>query len=101
MKILEVLTKLIVGAVGIVAVLWIAVEYLIIPAILVVIGLICGFGWEYYMISLAVYVVLVLLFHLIGHFMDKAIDKTVGPVVEEKLEKLFDRFIKNEKKENE
>ena len=58
---MEFLSKLIIGVLGAFAVVWTVVEYLAIPVVLVVIGLICGFGWEYYVISLVVYVLLVLI----------------------------------------
>jgi len=83
----------------IVMVVWEAAEFLIVPAIFVIIGILNDFGYMYYIITIGGYLLLFLLFELICYFIFKAFDKKYTPVIERKLEKLFDKFAKT--KENE
>lgn len=39
----------------VVDVLFLNPEILVIPAVLVIIGLVCGFGWKYYVCGIAIY----------------------------------------------
>lgn len=97
---MKALYKLVIGILSAIAVIWTATEYLTIPAILIVIGLLCEYGWEFYVISLGSYVFLVLIIHLIGFFADKVFEKTAEPVIEKKLDKLFDSITQDKEKES-
>ena len=64
-------------------------EFLAIPAILVVIGILNSLTWQYYVISIGGYVLLFVAAELIAHFVFKSLDKKYSPIIARKLEKYF------------
>ena len=84
-----------IGVIGtIIMVIWDIVEFLAIPALFVIIGLLNSFSWQYYAITIGGYVVLLLLAELVAHFVFKALDKKYTPLIERKLEKYFSKLKK-------
>ena len=68
--------KRLLSAVGIIAVIGTVLEYLALPALFVVIGLLNGFGWQYYAWTIGGYAVLVILAELIGALIGTLLGKT-------------------------
>ena len=84
-----------IGVIGtIIMVIWDIVEFLAVPALFVIIGLLNSFSWQYYAITIGGYVVLLLLAELVAHFVFKALDKKYTPLIERKLEKYFSKLKK-------
>ena len=84
-----------IGVIGtIIMVIWDIVEFLAVPALFVIIGLLNSFSWQYYAITIGGYVVLLLLAKLVAHFVFKALDKKYTPLIERKLEKYFSKLKK-------
>ena len=77
-------------------VIWDIIEFLAIPALFLVIGLLNSFPWEYYAISIGGYFALFIILEVILHFVFKALDKKYTPLIERKLEKYFDKFSKRD-----
>ena len=67
-------------------------ELMAVPVLLVVIGLLNSFSWKYYVISIGLYFLLLLVGELIAHLIFKAIDKKYTPILKRKLEKYFSRY---------
>ena len=67
-------------------------EFLAIPALFIVIGLLNSYPWQYYAISIGGYIVLFIVAEIIAHFVFKALDKKYTPLIERKLEKYFNKF---------
>lgn len=72
-----------------VMVVWDTVELLAVPALFTVIGLLNGFPWPYYAISIGGYFALLGLGELAAHLIFRALDKKYTPILRRKLEKLF------------
>ena len=70
-------------------------EFLCIPALLVVIGLLNSYSWQYYVISISAYVVLFVLIEILVNIISKALSKKYTPYIERKLEKIVSIFSKN------
>ena len=77
-------------------VIWDIIEFLAIPALFLVIGLLNSFPWQYYAISIGGYFALFIILEIILHFVFKALDKKYTPLIERKLEKHFDKFSKRD-----
>ena len=77
-------------------VIWDIIEFLAIPALFLVIGLLNSFPWEYYAISIGGYFALFIILEIILHFVFKALDKKYTPLIKSKLEKYFDKFSKRD-----
>ena len=73
-------------------VIWDIIEFLAIPALFLVIGLLNSFPWQYYAISIGGYFALFIILEIILHFIFKALDKKYTPLLERKLEKYFKIF---------
>ncbi len=73
-------------------VIWDIIEFLAIPAIFLVIGLLNSFPWQYYAISIGGYFSLFVILEIIAHFVFKALDKKYTPLIKRKLEKYFSKF---------
>lgn len=71
-------------------------DFLCVPALLVVVGLLNHFGYRYYIISLGAYLLLVLLVELIAHLIAKALNKKYTPRIHRKLEEVFSRCSKDQ-----
>ena len=67
-------------------------EFLAIPALFIVIGLLNSYSWLYYAITIGGYIVLFIVAEIIAHFVFKALDKKYTPLIERKLEKYFIKF---------
>ena len=67
-------------------------EFLAIPALFIVIGLLNSYSWLYYAITIGGYIVLFIVAEIIAHFVFKALDKKYTPLIERKLEKYFNKF---------
>ncbi len=72
------------------------VEFLAVPALFVIIGLLNSFPWQYYAITIGGYIVLFIVFEIIAHFVFKALDKKYTPIIERKLEKYINWFSKKD-----
>ena len=70
-------------------------EFLAVPALFMVIGLLNSYSWHYYAITIGGYIILFIVAETIAHFVFKALDKKYTPIIERKLEKYFNRFSKN------
>ncbi len=75
-------------------VIWDIIEFLAVPALLVIIGLISSIPWQYYAISIGAYIALFILAEIVAHFVLKAFDKKYTPIIERKFERLFAIFSK-------
>ena len=64
-------------------------EFLAVPALLVIIGILNAFTWKYYVIAIGGYLVLFALIEVILYFIFKVLDKKYTPIIERKLEKFF------------
>ena len=77
-------------------ILWEVIEFLAIPALFVVIGLLNSFPWQYYAISIGGYFALFIIIDVVLHFVFKALEKKYTPFIKRKIDKFFDRFSKND-----
>ena len=77
-------------------VIWDIIEFLAIPALFLVIGLLNSFPWQYYALAIAGYFVLFIILEIVLHFIFRALDKKYTPLIERKLEKYFNKFSKKE-----
>lgn len=73
-------------------IIWDIIEFLAIPALFLVIGLLNSFSWQYYAISIGGYFALFVILEIILHFIFKALDKQYTPLIERKLKKYFNKF---------
>jgi hypothetical protein len=64
-------------------------EFLAIPALFIVIGLLNSFPWQYYAIAIGGYFALFIILEIVLHLVFKALDKKYMPLVIRKLEKYF------------
>ena len=67
-------------------------EFLAVPALFIVIGIINSYPWQYYAITIGGYFVLFIVAEIIAHFVFKALDKKYTPLIERKLEKYLNKF---------
>lgn len=67
--------KRVLPVIGAVAVIGTALEYLALPALFVVVGLLNGFSWKYYAWTIGSYLILVALAELIGALVGKMLGK--------------------------
>lgn len=72
--------------------IWDILEFLSIPALCVIIGVLNSYPWQYYVITIGGYVLLFIFAEIIAHFISKAIDKKYTPIIARKLEKYFNKF---------
>ena len=68
------------------------VEFLAVPALFIVIGLLNSYPWQYYAISIGGYIVLFIVAEIIAHFVFKTLNKKYSPLIERKLEKYLNKF---------
>ena len=73
-------------------VVWEIFEFLAVPALFIIIGLLNSYPWQYYAISIGGYVALFIAAEVAAYFIFKALDKKYTPILKRKLKKLFDRF---------
>ena len=69
--------------------IWDIFEFLAIPALFVVIGILNSFSWRYYVITMVGYVVIFALAELIAHSVSIKLDEKYTPLLVKKLEKYF------------
>ena len=82
-----------IGIIGtIIIVIWDIVEFLAVPALFIIIGMLNSFSWQYYAITIGGYIALFIIAEIVAHFVFKALDKKYTPFIERKLEKIFNRF---------
>lgn len=67
--------KRILSVIGVFAVIGTVLEYLALPALFVVVGLLNDFGWQYYAWTIGGYLVLVALAELIGALIGKMLGR--------------------------
>lgn len=72
--------------------IWDIVEFLAVPALFIIIGILNSFSWQYYVISIGGYMVLFIIVEIIAHFVFRALDKKYTPFIERKLKKICNRF---------
>ena len=77
-------------------VIWDIIEFLALPALFLIIGLINSLPWQYYVITVGGYFALFIILEIVLHFIFKALDKKYTPLIERKLEKYFNRFSKED-----
>ena len=77
-------------------ILWDIIEFLALPALFLIIGLINSFPWQYYAITIGGYFALFIILEIVLHFIFKALDKKYTPLIERKLEKHFNKFSKKD-----
>ena len=70
------------------------VEFLAVPAVFVVIGVLNSYSWQYYAIAVGGYFVLLVVVQIIMHFVFKSLDKKYTPLITRKIEKYCNRFSK-------
>lgn len=70
-------------------------EFLAIPALFVVIGILNKFSWQYYAITIGGYIALLIVIDIVARLIFKALDKKYTPIITRKIEKYCDRFSKN------
>ena len=76
----------------IIMIIWDIVEFLAIPALFIIIGVLNSFPWQYYTIAIGGYITLFVIAEIIAHFVAKALAKKYTPFIERKLEKICNRF---------
>lgn len=98
---MKILKKIAGAVMMLILVIWELAEFLAIPAILAVIGVVNGFGWQYYAIAMGVYLALYALAEGLGWLLARAMEKWLGkklerhgPRIVRKLEDIADRFEK-------
>ena len=69
--------------------IWDIFEFLAIPALFVVIGLLNSYSWRYYVITIIAYVIIFALIELIAHLVSSQLDEKYTPLIVKKLEKYF------------
>ena len=72
------------------------IEFLALPALFLIIGLLNSFSWQYYAIAIGGYFALFIILEIVLHFIFKALDKKYTPFLERKLEKYFNKFSKED-----
>ena len=77
-------------------ILWEVIEFLAIPALFVVIGLLNELPWQYYAISIGGYFALFIIIDIVLNLVFKALEKKYTPFIKRKIDKFFDRFPKND-----
>ena len=77
-------------------VIWDIIEFLALPILFIVLGLINSFSWQYYAVSIGGYFALFIIIEIVLHFIFKALDKKYTPLIERKLEKYFNKFSKKD-----
>ena len=77
-------------------VIWDIIEFLALPALFLIIGLLNSFSWQYYAIAIGGYFALFIILEIVLHFIFKALDKKYTPFLERKLEKYFNKFSKED-----
>ena len=75
-------------------VIWDIIEFLAIPVLFLVIGLIYSFSWQYYAITIGGYFALFVILEIVLRLIFKALDKKYTPLLERRLEKYFNKFSK-------
>ena len=80
----------------IIMIIWEVIEFLAIPALFTVIGLLNSFPWQYYAIFIGGYVALFMIAEIISHFVFKALDKKYTPLIERKFKKHFSNLSKED-----
>ena len=76
-------------------VIWDIIEFLALPILFLVLGLINSLPWQYYAISIGGYFALFIILEIVLHFIFKALDKKYTPFIEKKLGKYFNKSSKN------
>ena len=76
----------------IVMIIWDIVEFLAVPVLFIIIGVLNSFPWQYYAITIGGYVALFIIAEIIAHFVFRALDKKYTPFLERTLKKIFNRF---------
>ncbi|MBQ3492423.1 MAG: hypothetical protein IJA74_07745 [Oscillospiraceae bacterium] len=76
----------------IIMIIWDIVEFLAVPALFTIIGILNSFPWQYYAITIGIYMALFIIAEIIAHFVFKALNKKHTPFIERKLEKICSRF---------
>lgn len=72
-------------------VIWDIIEFLAIPVLFLIIGLVKSFPWQYYAITVGGYFALFIVLEIILHFIFKAFNKKYTPLIERKLEKYMNK----------
>ncbi len=80
----------------IIMIIWDIIEFLAVPALFIIIGLLNSFPWQYYAITIGGYFGIFIIIELVLHFVFKALDKKYTPLIERKLEKYFSKFSKED-----
>ena len=78
-----------IGIVGtIIMVIWEIVEFLAVPALFILIGILNSFPWQFYAITIGGYIALFVIAEIVVYFAAKALAKKYTPLIARKLEKI-------------
>ena len=77
-------------------VIWDIIEFLAIPALFLVIGLLNSLPWQYYAISIGGYFALFIIIDVVLNLVFRALEKKYTPFIKRKIDKFFDRFPKKD-----
>lgn len=73
-------------------IIWDVTEFLALPALFFIIGVMNSLPWQYYAITMGGYFVIFIVLEIILYFIFKVLDKKYTPLIERKLEKYFNKF---------
>lgn len=73
-------------------VIWDIIEFLALPALFLIIGLLNSLPWQYYAFTIGGYFALFIIIELVMHFAFKALDRKYTFFIERKLEKFISRL---------
>ena len=77
------------GIAGIILAIWDLSEILAIPVLLVIIGLLNSFSWQYYVISIAIYFAIMIIVQVVCHLVAKRFEKKFESALDRLFQKLF------------
>ena len=77
-------------------ILWEVIEFLAVPAVLVILGLLNELPWQYYVISIGGYFALFIIIDVVLNLVFRALEKKYTPFIKRKIDKLFERFPKKD-----
>lgn len=92
---MKVLLHLIGICVTILMVIWDIAEFIAVPALFILVGILNSFPWQYYAITIGGYLALFITAEIVAYFVFKALDKKYTPIIERKLDKYFSKSKKD------
>lgn len=77
-------------------VLWDMIEFLALPVLFLIVGLVDSLPWQYYAVAIGRYFALFLVLEIVLHLVFKALDKKYTPFLARKLEKYSHKLSKKD-----